>query len=186
MEIMYSHLHQSTYDTYTQVHNFTLTSQINHKSRSNSKTLLGLLAHEIILRRKFQVFSFFHFFKMLKSNKKNRPFIDYSTKQTHYQPRLWESKLELNLKLCLWNWALRNGTLQSTRLLLVETLKRVFGEFNKNFFAITGFEKNPWIVFPEKLCHDEWEWTWWWSGWERKELRDWFWGLVREEKGLEL
>ena len=165
----------------TRIHKYTtLLSQVKSTIKQKQfQDTSGLLAHEIILTRNSKSFSFSHFFTMLKSNEKTDP-LDYNAKQTHYQPRLWESKLGLNLKLCLWN-----ETLQSTRLLLVETFKRVFGEFNKNCFAITGFEKNPWIVFPEKLCHDEWEWTWWWSGWERIELRDWFWGLVREEKGLE-
>jgi len=100
------------------------------------------------------------------------------TKQTHYQPRLWESKLGLNRKLCRWSWALRNRTLLSKRLFL-ENLKRVFAESSKNCFAITGFDRNPQIIFHEKLCH---EWDWWWNVWERKELRSWFWiwvlGLV--------
>lgn len=115
-----------------------------------------------------------HFLSMYQQT--NRPI---STKQTHYQPRLWESKRGLNRKLCRWNWALRNPTLQSARLLL-EILKRVFAESNKNCFAITGFDRNPEIVFPDKLCH---EWDWW-----GKELRSWFWkwvlGLVMEERGL--
>ena len=86
----------------TRIHKYTtLLSQVKSTIKQKQfQDTSGLLAHEIILTINSKSFSFSHFFTMLKSNEKTDP-LDYNAKQTHYQPRLWESKLGLNLKLCL-------------------------------------------------------------------------------------